>query len=557
MSQQRWDVALVCLNGPLSGMGEQVFRGPVVRIGAEPGPGGFKLAGYRGLDKRHAVIQAYDHGTASIAPVGTNQVRMAPHAHVNWKEIEPMSGPEYLSEGCALHFGPVGRGATLEFVELRKLGVWQTGGLASVAASANVAQGDALGKKRNVPMAAGNPGAPPAAYDARQSTSLETSSVPIWFIGCMFLMSAAAVTTMAVIAIMIFVKPPPGLGPVEDGEDLYEFATIEAVDQNLLDGLGQGYLDFIAKPNSDAAGRQALAREDNFDEQFYTYVTASVQAHVKAWAVWRRLDSIREEYAFVLREMRDARLPDVFAAIPYQESRYRGDAVSQVCAAGYWQFMPEVAHRITKTGGVNMTVSDCSIKKGTQTVKWTPDAYAPPAGVLKNGIYMADEKCAIQSCRVDMRKELEPSTKGAIVALKEAWEDTTLANSGAAVQITISSHNAGYDDSRYQRPKKTNLLPAFKKYAKNHGKDEHHLFQGAMITTTTPHDKKWGGSLLPPEAQHYAYTIIAQHLIAVCYYGQNYSDMKEFAAYKKYTRENGFCTNLDVPEPAQVNRKGK
>ncbi len=63
--------------------------------------------------------------------------------------------------------------------------------------------------------------------------------------------------------------------------------------------------------------------------------------------------------------------------------------------------------------------------------------------------------------------------------------------------------------------------------------------------------------LLPPEAQHYAYPIIAQHLIAVCYHGQNYSDMKEFAAYKKYTRDGNFCTNLTVPEPAQVNRKGK
>ena len=48
--QQRWDVVLKALNGPQAVIGDQTCRGPVVRLGANPGPGGFKLTGYRGVD---------------------------------------------------------------------------------------------------------------------------------------------------------------------------------------------------------------------------------------------------------------------------------------------------------------------------------------------------------------------------------------------------------------------------------------------------------------------------------------------------------------------------
>ncbi|MEM6930880.1 MAG: hypothetical protein AAF602_28355, partial [Myxococcota bacterium] len=64
------------LHGPLASAGEQVLRGPVVRIGAQPGPGGFALRGYRGLDERQCVITAYGQGDTQVAPVGRNQVRI-------------------------------------------------------------------------------------------------------------------------------------------------------------------------------------------------------------------------------------------------------------------------------------------------------------------------------------------------------------------------------------------------------------------------------------------------------------------------------------------------
>ena len=139
--QERWDVDLNILNGPQAKLGVQTLRGPVVRIGADPGPGGLKLGGYRGLDARQCVITVYDGGSAQVAPVGTNQVRLAPHRNVNWGEIDPLVGPQFLAPGCALHLGPVGRGATVEFVKCRRLGEWQQGVIQSDRADVRVPGG--------------------------------------------------------------------------------------------------------------------------------------------------------------------------------------------------------------------------------------------------------------------------------------------------------------------------------------------------------------------------------------------------------------------------------
>ena len=137
MSQERWDIVLRFLTGPLQLKGSVVSRGPVVRIGAKPGPGGLELTGYRGLDDRHAVITCYEGGQVAIAPVGVNQVRVATHAHVDWAELQPIRGPVYLTDQSVVHLGPVERGGTFEFMEARRLGVWQKHQIISDAAQIN------------------------------------------------------------------------------------------------------------------------------------------------------------------------------------------------------------------------------------------------------------------------------------------------------------------------------------------------------------------------------------------------------------------------------------
>ena len=103
--RQRWDVVLYFPEGLMSLKGDLVCRGLVVRLGANPGPGGLKVDGYRGLDDRQAVISAYDGATVSIAPVGSNQVRISPHPHVDWSAIQPIRGPQYLTPESAFQIG--------------------------------------------------------------------------------------------------------------------------------------------------------------------------------------------------------------------------------------------------------------------------------------------------------------------------------------------------------------------------------------------------------------------------------------------------------------------
>lgn len=549
MSQQRWDVVISVLEGPMAGMGQQVLRGPVVRIGAAPGPGGFKLNGYRGLADRHATISAYEGGTATIAPLGTNQVRMAPHSNVSWKDIDPMSAPEFLSQGCAIHLGPVGRGCTIEFVKCQQLGVWTGGALSSEAASVTTT---------------GGVGAPPAAFDARATSNISSSSVPPWFIGCLLMMTAVFVT-VPLAAVLITVIDIERLGPTEEGESFYDFATIEAKDINpkLKDGMKQPFADFVMSINADLGRKPVAADPDKWDEVFYEKVTASVQTHLKSWSVFKRLDVIHEDYATVLEIMRDDGLPDVFAAIPYLESRYQADMQSIACAKGYFQFMPEVAYRIDQEASFGFKVKNCSFKDAD--ILWSPDRKTPVSGVMKNAPYVhkQTQTCRIKSCQQDDRMDLKKSAMAAAFSLKDAYDDPDLKDSGSVVQIAILSHNAGWDDAVYgSRPKAFNLRPAFLMWAKKHDEGEWHKFYGENITTSSfDHggggDRK--GSALPPETQHYAYTIIAEHLLAVCYYGQNYADQhKVFADYKQYTKGGGYCNDLKIPTSDEVKAyKGK
>ena len=95
------------MDGPLSFQGEVTCRGPVVRLGANPGPGEMRLNGYRGLDDRHAVITCYEGGKIGISPVGENQVRVGPHEFTEWEDLQSIRKPVFLAEGNAIPWDPL------------------------------------------------------------------------------------------------------------------------------------------------------------------------------------------------------------------------------------------------------------------------------------------------------------------------------------------------------------------------------------------------------------------------------------------------------------------
>lgn len=558
--QERWDVALKILDGPLVAMGEQVYRGPTVRIGANPGPGGVSLQGYRGLDARQCTITAYTGGTAAVSPVGTNQVRLAPHANVNWKDIDPISGPEYLSDGCALHIGPVNRGATLEFVECRRLGMWETGGIRS-----DVAEGLSSSSKLGQQMAGGygagvGAGAVPTAYDARKVGKIRASLVPPWVLGCIgLLISSTAVMLVTIPTAAFFLqRDVEELGPIEDQYEFFKSVDIsKPPSKELFKGLEQPMYAFVMEPNLERAGanQKGLDNPENWDRRFQQYVTKSVEMHVRQKGFFRQLDKKRQEYGSVVKELRRAKLPEVFAAIPYQESRYNSNMTSIACAKGYWQFMPEVAYRVDTLSSLEFRVRGCRLR-GRKEVTWNPTELAPPN--TTNSPYIEDKKCMIVSCAVDDRTDLRKSTAAAIWTLNKAWNDPDIAASGSAVQATILSHNSGYNDAPYRggRRRATNVLPAMKRWTKLNGLAQGPKFYGSNILCKDHNGRDRCGGLLMPETQHYAYNIVAQHFLAVCYYAKEYGEDPAFEPWRQWVIDDGYCERFKIPSKAEIKSWG-
>ena len=60
------------------------------------------------------------------------------------------------------------------------------------------------------------------------------------------------------------------------------------------------------------------------------------------------------------------------------------------------------------------------------------------------------------------------------------------------------------------------------------------------------------GGLLANQIQHYAYKIVAQHMLAVCFYAKNYPDNPIFSKWSKYTESEGYCSLIEVPALDQL-----
>ena len=529
MSQERWDIVVRFLDGPLSFQDDVVCRGPVVRIGAAPGPGGLKIEGVRGIDGRQAVITAYDGATVSIAPVGLNQVRMATHENVDWNELPAIRGPVQLSPGSAFHLGPPGRGCTAIFVECRRLGVWEQHNLVSEAASVDQTESEVKD------------------IDANRGR-------PVWFVPAMISIGLALSAAATVPIIQRYVHKIQAIGPVDEGEEYYKFVEAsDPIDPALAEGLNKPLADFVFAINAEASGHKELAQPAKWDPRFVEYVGRSATIHAKAWKFWSRLDQIVEDYAYVLSEVRKAKLPDVFAAIPYQESGYHSDANSPACAKGYWQLLPEVAHR------AEVDIRGCTLKGSTE--KWTPIRLIPVRGVMKNAIYVdqTSKSCRIQRCDVDERTNLAESTHAALFLLKEAYDDELLRDSGSLVQLAILSHNAGYDNSRFEEKKvnAVNILPSYQSFLRDKKVEWDPNFYGENILCTGAAQESSDrcGGYLWKETQHYAYNIVAQQLMAVCYYAKNYGSRPEFQPWRDYVRADGYCNSIQVPEPEQLRQR--
>jgi len=342
------------------------------------------------------------------------------------------------------------------------------------------------------------------------------------------------------------------------GEELYTPDEIGKVSLNteLYHGLSQPFSYFIMEPNRKAAtSLEGLEREANWDKVFQEWTTKTMQTYLKSWSFFMRLEAIRQQYSQVVLELRANDLPDVFAGIPYQESRYRPEITSVVCARGYWQFMPETAYRIGRRSGKPFVVKDCTLR-GKGSYLFTPTKETPPAR-RRTAEYVAvkadgTEECLITECAVDDRTHPQKSTQAAIYALQEAYLDPVLRQSGAVTQLTILSHFVGYNDARFGVRKSFNVLPAYKKKMLGKNPAEGALFYGNSLKCSSTEGSDWCGSPFPPEGQHYVHQIVGQHFLAVCYYAKNHGNDPAFAAWSRFVEPEAYCTEMEVPTAQEV-----
>jgi hypothetical protein len=287
----------------------------------------------------------------------------------------------------------------------------------------------------------------------------------------------------------------------------------------------------------------------------------------KAPNLYKRFDEVKDSYATVVRQLRQEGLPEVFAGIPMTESCYKPEPVSPCCAKGWWQWMPEAGVRFsTMPGfGADYSVKDCAWKNTDGTEPFNPDRPAPVPGSCNPTSPKADyiapgPTCLLSGCRVDFRTDLELSTKASLKTLREAFEDPEIRSSGAATQVAIASHNAGYDDARLytKNPpnKPYNMLPSYRRWTRDNAgqKPASHFYGDALRCSSRDAVDQECQRYMMFETQGYAVKVIAQHLLAVCYYAQNYPGDPIFATWGQYLGEGEYCSLIPVPAADELRK---
>jgi hypothetical protein len=548
--QRRWDIVLRVVSGPLASRQPVSYRGPQVTVGVDPGPGGVVLPGGRGVAPRHCTIAAYDPHTIFVTPIGHNPVRIAPYAEVRWDQIEPIRQQVRLERGNAIHLGPTGsRGITLEFVECRDLG------MQSVVRIASEAAGDAV-----LPR-------PPDAIQARREprvTSLLADVVPRsrfqqYLLG-LFAMSFVMLLAAAGILVARMRATAPDRLPPSDW-NAYEF-QLDA-DLTVHEGFQEPFWDFVLAWNAEKARGITYDELDRdhpqlWDQAFFGTVEQLVRRSAASRHIFKRLEEIADKYAYVTEALDDNDMPLVFAAIPIVESCYRPDLTSPCCAKGFWQWMPEAGPRFSAQLGDSFAIRDCAYEESPGRT-YTPKDKAPPPNSCK--FYQISEdtnRCKLADCAVDFRTRLDLSTQASLISLAQAFDDEEIAGSGAAVQITIASHNAGYEDTLLRsdvtvRSKRYNLLHAYRRwYRSGEAGTTPPNFYGDVMRCVRDGEVEGCGKYMVPETQMYAPRVVADHLLAVCYYATHHADVPAFARWRKYLRDGGYCTEIEIPEPTEL-----
>jgi hypothetical protein len=554
-AERRWDIVLRVMSGPLGSPEPQVFQGPTVEVGTQPRAGGLKLPEGRGVAPKHCTITAYAPQQVFVTPVGHNQVRLAPYAEVDWSEQEPIAERVYLKPGNALHLGPPGhRGITLEFLSCQDLGLRE---VASIVSAAEPVHDPGERPPDGIRAEVRRPSVAQLVSEGAASRQVRIA------LGLMMLLSGL----FTIVAALALVYQRGGT-ELAAGEVVYEDMDFSwKPTDRVLPGFQDPLYTFVIEWN-ERLGRGAdhglvASQQETWDHRFFFEVEKVFGSMKGKNSYFRHLDEVRSDYAAVLGVLRSANppLPDIFAGIPEIESSYKATLTSECCARGWWQFMPEFGARLRSDPqfGAAYDVRDCAWKGRVGARPYTPEMKAPPPNACEKATYVSGGACAIGVCGSDFRTDLGRSTRVAAHALNQALRDEVLKSSGAAVQIAIASHHAGYDDRQFyegvKKPNKPfNLRIAYDRWLHERSAEvpTSHFYGQAMLCTRHDQDDPTCERFMKSETQRYAVQAMGRFFAAVCYYGKNYPNDPAFAPWARFAKEGQFCDEVDAPSVVEL-----
>ena len=219
------------------------YKGPVIRLGRDPGPDGIALTQFRGVAAHHATITAYDGQSVQITAIGAHIVRVASHMNEDWSQVQPINGNVYLNDGDIIHLGTLNRGCRLKFITCKPL-EWRQSQL--VALNENTEQ--------------------ELVYHDFKPLQVSTrGDVPKWFI--ITILATACVVMGVVIGIYFDSSRDPiaAFGPIYEEYNHYKVIDIyKELPKPILNGYKEPFRAFVMTPNVEAAGFTGL--DDNFVE---------------------------------------------------------------------------------------------------------------------------------------------------------------------------------------------------------------------------------------------------------------------------------------------------
>ena len=107
----------------------------------------------------------------------------------------------------------------------------------------------------------------------------------------------------------------------------------EEIDPVILEGFKEPFQDFVMESNGQTSGFTDLGQTPSqWDQKFYKLTLAYMKKLRQYKGYWKKFKKrAKNDYSYVVSALRQSKLPEVFAAIPYQETRYDATLQSIAC----------------------------------------------------------------------------------------------------------------------------------------------------------------------------------------------------------------------------------